>query len=102
MQIKEPVRQTAERGLGVGVLRGLLALTRYHRPSRIEAVCAQALTLERFRLRDLKRLLEQPEQQDQFTFMEHHPLIRDMAEYGAILDAIYPDNPWRQEKAANS
>lgn len=96
-------RMLAERGpLGVGVLRGLLALTRYHRPSRIEAVCAQALTLERFRLRDLKRLLEQPEQQEQFTFMEHHPLIRDMAEYGAILDAIYPDNPWRQEKAVCS
>ena len=96
-------RMLAERGpLGVGVLRGVLALTRYHRPSRIEAVCAQALTLECFRLRDLKRLLEQPEQQEQFTFMEHHPLIRDMAEYGAILDAIYPDNPWRQEKVVYS
>ena len=80
------------------MLRGLLALTRYHRPARIEMVCAQALTLERFHLRDLKHLLSQPEQQEQFTFMEQHPLIRDMAEYGAILDAIYPDNPWKQEK----
>lgn len=96
-------RMLAERGpLGVGVLRGLLALTRYHRPSRIETVCAQALTLECFHLRDLKRLLAQPEQQEQFTFMEHHPLIRDMAEYGAILDAIYQDNPWRQEKVVYS
>jgi len=92
-------RMLADRGpLGIGVLRGLLALTRYHRPARIEVVCAQALTLERFHLRDLKHLLSQPEQQEQFTFMEQHPLIRDMAEYGAILDAIYPDNPWKQEK----
>jgi transposase len=96
-------RMLAERGpLGVGVLRGLLALTRDHRPSRIEAVCAQALSIGLFRLRDLRRLLEQPEQQEQFTFMEQHPLIRDMAEYGAILEALYPDNPWRQEEVVNS
>jgi hypothetical protein len=92
-------RVLAERGpLGIGVLRGLIALTRQHRPGRIETVCAQALSIGLLRLRDLRRLLKQPEQQEQFTFMEKHPLIRDMAEYGAILEAIYPESPWRQEE----
>ena len=77
-------------------------MTRDHRPSRIETVCSQALSIGLFHLKDLRRLLEQPEQQDQFTFMEKHPLIRDMAEYGAILEAIVPDNPWKPREVMYS
>jgi len=96
-------RILGERGpLGIRVLQGLMALTRYYRPSQIEAACGQALSIGLFHLKDLRRLLEQPEQQEQFTFMEKHPLIRDMAEYGAILEAMVPDNPWTQREVMYS
>ena len=50
-----------------------------------------ALGQSAFHLADIKRLLDRPQQQASFTFMDKHPLIRDMSEYSAFLDELYPD-----------
>jgi hypothetical protein len=50
----------------------------------------RALSHGAYRLRDLRRLIEAPTAQPQLAFMQHHPLIRDMREYGAFLESLQP------------
>ena len=47
-----------------------------------------------------RRLLEQPEAESQPTFLDSHPLIRDLAEYGALLRAAYPPEEGFERKEA--
>lgn len=93
----------AQRGpIGIRVLQGLLALTRRYPGAHIEHACEQARECGAFRLRDIRHLLEHPASQTKFSFIDKHPLIRDMAEYGAILEALYPDRfPIPQEVIAH-
>jgi len=84
----------AQRGpIGIRVLQGLLNMARHHPGSHIEQACEQARSRGALRLRDLRHLLASAVMQTQFGFIEQHPIIRDMAEYGAILEALYPDSP---------
>jgi len=82
-------RVRAERGVeAVRVLMGLVSLAkRVGRPA-LDHACALAVTAGALRLRDLRRLLEQGPQPQQVTFMEHHPLIRDLGEYGNVVGSI--------------
>jgi transposase len=75
-----------ERGIeGVRVLNGLLSLTTRHSPAQMEKACELALSHGAYRLRALRELLASPVRQENFEFMETHPLIRDLADYGEFL-----------------
>ena len=83
-------------------LYGLLALARSHTAMRIERACGSALADSRYYLKDIKALLEaSPAEQELMPFLETHPLIRDIAEYGQFLKQLYPEdqgiNTQRQE-----
>jgi hypothetical protein len=89
----------AERGpAGIRVLLGLLSLTRRYSSVQLEQACQQALSQGAFRLRDLRRLIAQPAQQAGFEFLEKHPLIRDLAEYQAVVQP--QPNPNDREEIA--
>lgn len=87
------------RGLeGIRPLYGLLAQARKYRAEALERVCAQALAGGTYRLRDILYSLACTEKLEQQTFLDSHPLIRDLSEYGAFLAAMtaqpaftYPD-----------
>lgn len=72
----------ANRGpYGLRVLQGLLQLARQHPVERLEHVAGQAVQRGAFRLRDLRRLIEDGEQVVQLDFLQTHPLIRDLGAY---------------------
>jgi len=74
-------------------LYGLLALSRSYTATRIELACGMALIDSRFHLKDIKALLEAPQaEQETMPFLETHPLIRDIAEYGQFLQELYPED----------
>jgi transposase len=71
-----------ERGIqGVRVLNGLLSLTTRHSAAQMESACDLAVSHGAYRLKMLRQLLSQPSRQENFEFMEEHPLIRKMADY---------------------
>lgn len=75
-----------ERGIqGVRVLNGLLSLTTRHSAAQMESACELALTHGQYRLKAIRELLAQPSRQENFEFMEAHPLIREMSEYGNVI-----------------
>jgi transposase len=75
-----------ERGIqGVRVLNGLLGLTTRHSAAQMEAACELAVSYGAYRLRAIRHLLEHPSRQENFEFMEEHPLIREMADYGEFI-----------------
>ncbi len=75
-----------ERGIqGVRILNGLISLTTRHSAAQVESACDLALSHGQYRLRAIRELLAQPSRQENFEFMEVHPLIRDMSEYGNMI-----------------
>jgi hypothetical protein len=75
-----------ERGIqGVRVLNGLLSLTTRHSAAQMETACELALSHGAYRLRAVRHLLDHPSRQENFEFMEKHPLIREMADYGEFI-----------------
>lgn len=81
-----------ERGIpGVRVLAGLLSLAGKHAATAIDQACGTALSHHAFRLRVIRELLKRqpPPQQSQLEFMEHHPIIREMYEYGDLLEVKF-------------
>ena len=82
-------RVHAERGLeSIRALMGLWHLGRRAGCSAMERVCQQALDRGgALRLRHLRRLLEGKPEPEQLTFLNQHPLIRDLGEYGTLVAA---------------
>lgn len=72
----------------IRVLQGLLSLAEKHPPAQLEGACAQALEYGAWRLRDLRALLERAPAQ-QLTFLEKHPLIRDLETYGNLVPVCF-------------
>ena len=73
--------------IGFRAIYGLLALSRNHPLKVIETACERACSHGTYRLRDLRRLMEQPViDQSSFEWLAEHPLIRDMADYGAFVN----------------
>jgi transposase len=71
---------------GVRVLQGLLSLARQHSGSEIERACEVAAGYGAYRLKHVRRLIERRAgKQQRFEFLEQHPVIRDVAEYGALV-----------------
>ena len=75
---------------GIRSLLGLRQLTRKHTAKRLDQACERALSYGAFRLRDVRRLAENPppDQPQEFEFMTEHPLIRDLDVYEA---AVHPE-----------
>jgi hypothetical protein len=66
---------------GMRVLQGLLHLARKHPAGQLEAASEKALRHACWRLRDLRRLMEQGDQVVQVDFLQEHALIRDLSAY---------------------
>jgi transposase len=66
---------------GLRVMLGLLHLARKHPVAALEKAAATATHHGAWRLRDLKRLLDQPGNVVQLDFLEVHPLIRSLDAY---------------------
>lgn len=76
----------AQRGIdGIRALIGLVHLTERHSFAAVNQACAKASAKGTWRLRDINALLHSRETQSQFPFEEHHPLIRNLSEYGLFI-----------------
>jgi hypothetical protein len=79
----------AERGIpGTRVLNGLLSLRKKNPAPAINAGCTKALEMQEFSLKGLRRhIANASEQQENFVFIDEHPLIRATAEYEQIINS---------------
>lgn len=84
-----------ERGIeGVRVLVGLVALAKTYPSGAIEEACDKALAHGAFRLRVLREVLKRGgDRQEQFEFLQKHPIIRDLSEYGQWVRASLRGEP---------
>jgi len=82
------------------VLQGLLALAEKHPAPQINQACQLALSHDAWHLRDLRELLARPVAQEQFGFIETHPLIRDLKAYDNLVPVCF--NPAPQNDNPNS
>ena len=89
----------AERGIqGVRVLVGLTALAHRHTDDQIEQACQIAQSHGAYRLRALRELIKRTApKQEQFEFIDHHPIIRSISEYGRIVHACLQHQPLIKE-----
>src|SRR5882724_8746005 len=75
------------------VLQGLLALAEKHPAPQLDQACQLALTHGAWHLRDLRELLARPVAQEQFAFIETHPLIRDLEAYNNLVPVCFSPTP---------
>ena len=76
-----------ERGIeSVRVLHGLLNLSNKHRSELIEQACDTAHANQSYRLATIRKLIKHAgSKQQQFDFLDSHPIIRNLSEYGDIV-----------------
>lgn len=74
--------------LAIRVLQGLLSLAEKHPVADLERACQQAVEYGAWRLRDLRGLMDRAPAR-QLTFLEKHPLIRDLEAYGNIVPVCF-------------
>ena len=75
------------------VLQGLLALAEKHPAAQLDQACQLALTHDAWRLREVRELLARPVAQEQFAFIETHPLIRDLQTYDNLVPVCFSPAP---------
>jgi len=80
-----------QRGIeGVRVLMGLLNLAHRHSSESIEQACAMAASHGAYRLRTIRALLKrQGDKQERFEFLDEHPIIRSMTDYGELVHTAF-------------
>jgi transposase len=80
-----------ERGIqGVRVLVGLMSLTHQYPAEAIDQACRTALTHQAWRLRTLRDLIARGgHEQREFAFIDEHPIIRNMSDYGDIVKQAF-------------
>ena len=80
-----------ERGVeGVRVLQGLLHLAGRHPSDQLERACDIALSYGSYRLRTIRTLLKrEAPRQESFAFLDEHPIIRDLSEYGRLVHQAF-------------
>ena len=79
--------------LAIRALHGLLSLAGQHPVAELERACQQAIHYGAWRLRDLRQLLGRSTG-SQLTFLETHPLIRDLEAYDRIVPVCFaPPTP---------
>jgi hypothetical protein len=80
----------------VRVLMGLLSLANRHPGDRIEQACEIASTHGAYRLRTIRELIKrQGDRQEQFAFIEEHPIIRSLNDYGALVHTAFTKESWQ-------
>lgn len=80
---------------GVRVLMGLLNLAHRYPYDRIEQACETALTHGAYRLRTIRELIKrQGDKQEQFEFMDEHPIIRSMSDYGELVHTAFTEESY--------
>jgi len=69
------------------VLQGLLSLSKKYETEQIDRACDTAWRSQAFNYRVIKRLLENQTaaRQQTMTFMDDHPIIRSVSEYGEFV-----------------
>lgn len=78
-----------ERGIeGVRVLVGLLSLARKHQAASMEQACRIARGHGSHRLKAVRGLIDRRVPPPAFEFMEEHPVIRPLSEYGAFVKDV--------------
>jgi len=71
---------------GVRVLQGLLSLAKRYPGAALEKACESAASYRSYRLRTIRELLKrQGSKQEQFAFMDEHPIIRSLADYAQLV-----------------
>jgi transposase len=75
----------------IRALHGLLALAEKHPVAELERSCQQAIEYGAWRLRDLRELLKRSPT-PQLSFLEKHPLIRDLEAYDQIVPLCFASN----------
>lgn len=78
---------------GLRVMLGLLQLAEKHAVTELEKASGTATHHGAWRLRDLKRLLDQPVNVVQLDFLETHPLIRPLEAYRIELAGTFNPTP---------
>jgi hypothetical protein len=71
------------------VLQGLLALAEKHPAPQLDQACQLALAHDAWHLRDLRELLARPVAQEQFAFIDTHPLIRGLEAYDHLVPVCF-------------
>ena len=69
---------------GIRVLQGLKALASKHDATALNKACETAMTYGALRLKSIRALLKstsEVKQQEQFSFLEEHPVIRPLSDY---------------------
>lgn len=85
-----------QRGVhGIRVLMGLVSLTHRYPITAVDRAAQVAQSHGAHRLRDIRNLLKRAENpiQEQFPFVQEHPLIRSLAEYGQLVCAGFEKTP---------
>lgn len=68
--------------ISIRLLQGLLSQAKNYRASDLDQACRKALDSGQWKLRDVRYWLDHPQViAPTFSFLESHPLIRDMADY---------------------
>lgn len=88
----------SNRGIeGIRVLVGLISLSKQHPPASIERACEVAASHGAYHLRIIRKLIQRRGcRQEQFEFMDQHPIIRGLGDYGELVRSAF-----RAERAAN-
>jgi transposase len=88
----------ATRGIeAVRVLHGLLNLTNKHPSDVVEKACETAHSYQAYRLATIRKLIQHSApKQEEFEFLEQHPIIRNLSDYGDIIRVDFS-----QGKASN-
>jgi transposase len=73
---------------GLRVLVGLLSLTKSYEADVINRACQTALRHQAFRLQTIRELAKRDNGgQSDIEFIDEHPIIRSMSEYGAMVES---------------
>jgi hypothetical protein len=82
---------------GVRVLVGLLSLARRCSSLAVEQACELACAQGAYYLRQVRALLKEPVEQEQFEFMDEHSIIRSLHDYGTLVQVHFGvENPWQE------
>lgn len=73
---------------GLRTLQGLLALSKRHASQDLDRACQTALSYDAFRLRTIRKLVARgAPPQPPLPFLDEHPIIRPLSDYGHWLQA---------------
>jgi transposase len=83
---------------GVRVLQGLLALAKRHDAEAIERACQVAFSHGAWRLKTIRQLLKRDaREQETFDFLQEHPIIRSLSDYGKLVATSF-ERPWGRDQ----